>query len=197
VIEAVPERFDLKVELLRQAAQHAPAGAILASNTSSLSIGRLAEALPDPGRVIGAHFFNPVHLMPLLEIVVGPATRPDVVRAIHALGERLGKERIEVQDRPGFATSRLGVALGMEAIRMLEEGVASAEDIDKAMVLGYRHPLGPLRLTDLVGLDVRLNIGTYLAEALGNPAFEPPALLRQKVAEGKLGKKTGEGFYRW
>lgn len=197
VIEAVPELFELKVGLLRQVADQAPPEAILATNTSSLSIGRLAEALPDPGRVIGAHFFNPVHLMPLLEIVVGPATRPEVVAAVRALGVNLGKELIEVQDRPGFATSRLGVALGMEAIRMLEEGVASAEDIDKAMVLGYRHPLGPLRLTDLVGLDVRLNIGTYLAKELGNPAFEPPALLRQKVAEGKLGKKSGEGFYRW
>jgi 3-hydroxybutyryl-CoA dehydrogenase len=197
IVEAVPEDLALKQRVLGEAAAVAPAGAVLASNTSSLSIGALASALPGPERVIGAHFFNPVHLMPLLEVVVGAATSPDVVAAVRALGERLGKDVIVVRDSPGFATSRLGVCLGMEAIRMLEEGVASAEDIDKAMVLGYRHPIGPLRLTDLVGLDVRLAIGEHLATTLGNPAFSPPGLMRRKVHAGELGKKTGRGFYEW
>lgn len=197
VIEAVPEIAALKAKLLAEAEAVAPEGAILASNTSSLSIGGLAAGLQRPGRFLGLHFFNPVHLMPLLEIVHGPATEPAVVEVARALGARLGKEVIVVADRPGFATSRLGVCLGMEAIRMLEEGVASAEDIDKAMVLGYRHPIGPLKLTDLVGLDVRLAIGEYLAEQLGNPAFSPPDLLRAKVAAGEVGKKAGQGFYRW
>jgi 3-hydroxybutyryl-CoA dehydrogenase len=195
VIEAVPERLDLKQRLLAEVAAMAPAGAVLGTNTSSLSIASIASAVPDPGRVIGTHFFNPVHLMELLEVVVADGTRPEVVEVARSLGARLGKQVILVKDRPGFATSRLGVALGMEAIRMVEEGVASPADIDKAMVLGYRHPIGPLALTDLVGLDVRLNIGEYLARALGNPAFEPPALMRRMVAEGRLGKKAGRGFY--
>jgi len=151
----------------------------------------------DPGRVVGTHFFNPVHIMALLEIVVTDTTRPGVLGAIRDFGERIGKEAIVVRDFPGFATSRLGVCLGMEAIRMVEQGVASPEDIDKAMVLGYRHPIGPLKLSDLVGLDVRMHIGEYLAKELGNPAFEPPALMRKMVAEGRLGKKTGRGFYDW
>ena len=195
VIEAVPERLELKQQLLAQVAAAAPAGAVLGTNTSSLSIAAIASAVPDPGRVIGTHFFNPVHLMELLEVVVADGTRPEVLASAQALGARLGKQVIVVRDRPGFATSRLGVALGMEAIRMVEEGVASPADIDKAMVLGYRHPIGPLALTDLVGLDVRLNIGEYLARALGNPAFEPPALMRRMVTEGRLGKKAGRGFY--
>lgn len=195
VIEAVPERLDLKQRLLAEVAAMAPAGAVLGTNTSSLSIASIASAVPDPGRVIGTHFFNPVHLMELLEVVVADGTRPEVVEVARSLGARLGKQVILVKDRPGFATSRLGVALGMEAIRMVEEGVASPADIDKAMVLGYRHPIGPLALTDLVGLDVRLNIGEYLARALGNPAFDPPALMRRMVAEGRLGKKAGRGFY--
>jgi 3-hydroxybutyryl-CoA dehydrogenase len=197
VIEAVFEDLALKQRLLRQAEDAAPASAVLASNTSSLSIGRLAEALARPERCVGMHFFNPVHVMALLEVVRGPATDPEVLAAVVAFGARIGKEVITVADAPGFATSRLGVCLGMEAIRMVEQGVASAEDIDKAMVLGYRHPVGPLRLTDMVGLDVRMAIGAYLAETLGNPAFEPPALMREMVAAGKLGKKAGEGFYRW
>ncbi len=196
VIEAVPERLDLKQQVLAQAAAISP-DAWLGSNTSSLSIAAIASALPHPARLLGTHFFNPVHLMPLLELVRGPATSDEAMQALTAFGARIGKEVIVVRDSPGFATSRLGVALGMEAIRMLEEGVASAEDIDKAMVLGYRHPIGPLRLGDLVGLDVRLAIGTYLAQELNNPAFSPPALLRRMVAEGKLGKKSGSGFYRW
>jgi 3-hydroxybutyryl-CoA dehydrogenase len=194
VIEAVPERLDLKRRVLGEAAEVAPA-AVLASNTSSLSIGAISAALTDPSRLVGMHFFNPVHLMPLLELVRGPGTSEATLHAVRAVGERMGKEIIVVRDSPGFATSRLGVCLGMEAIRMLEEGVASAEDIDKAMVLGYRHPIGPLRLTDLVGLDVRAAIGEHLAEELGNEAFRPPALMRRMIAEGRLGKKVGRGFY--
>lgn len=197
VIEAVPEKLELKQGLFQQVAEHAPATCIFGTNTSSLSIARIASTLDDPGRLIGTHFFNPVHIMALLEIVVGADTRPEVVSAVQTLGEKIGKSVITVKDAPGFATSRLGVCLGMEAIRMVEQGVASAEDIDTAMVLGYRHPIGPLKLTDLVGLDVRMHIGEYLAQELGNPAFEPPALMREMVAEGKLGKKTGQGFYAW
>ena len=197
VIEAVPEKIELKQQLFARAGSLAAPGAVFATNTSSLSIARIAESAPDPSRVIGAHFFNPVHIMALLELVHHAGTDPEVVSALAAFGAKIGKTCIVVRDSPGFATSRLGVCLGMEAIRMVEEGVASAEDIDTAMVLGYRHPIGPLRLTDLVGLDVRMNIGQYLAGELGNAAFEPPALMRRMVAEGKLGQKTGEGFYRW
>lgn len=197
IVEAVPERLELKRAIFAEAAALAPEGCVLATNTSSLSIARIADGLPDPGRVIGTHFFNPVHIMPLLEIVVADATRDDVLARARAFGERIGKDVIVVRDAPGFATSRLGVCLGMEAIRMVEQGVASAEDIDKAMVLGYRHPVGPLKLTDLVGLDVRMHIGEYLARELGNPAFEPPELMRRMVAEGRLGKKSGRGFYDW
>lgn len=197
VIEAVYEDLALKQALLREAEEAAPPTAICASNTSSLSIDRIAAALARPERLLGMHFFNPVHLMPLLELVRGAATSDEVLEAARSYGAALGKETIVVRDAPGFATSRLGVALGMEAIRMVEQGVASAEDIDKAMVLGYRHPVGPLRLTDMVGLDVRMAIGSYLASELGNPAFEPPALMRRMVEEGRLGKKSGEGFYRW
>lgn len=197
VIEAVPERLQLKQELFKAVEASAPAGCILATNTSSLSVTRIGAALADPGRVIGTHFFNPVHIMALLEIVQGAQTRPDVLAATRAFGAAIGKEVIVVQDRPGFATSRLGVALGMEAIRMVEEGVASAEDIDTAMVLGYRHPVGPLKLSDMVGLDVRMHIGEYLAKELDNAAFEPPALMREMVSGGRLGKKSGRGFYEW
>ena len=197
VIEAVPELLDLKRNLFAEAATHAPAHAVYGTNTSSLSIASIASAVPDPSRVIGMHFFNPVHIMALLEIVVHADGDAEVLAQVKAFGEAIGKQCIVVKDSPGFATSRLGVCLGMEAIRMFEEGVASAEDIDTAMVLGYRHPIGPLELTDLVGLDVRMHIGSYLAETLGNPAFEPPALMRQMVEEGKLGKKSGQGFYSW
>jgi len=197
VVEAVPESLDLKQRLFREVDSLAPAHAILATNTSSLSVGTIASAVADPSRVVGMHFFNPVHIMKLLELVRADATRDDVVDAAKAFGERIGKTCIVVRDMPGFATSRLGVALGMEAIRMVEQGVASAEDIDTAMVLGYRHPVGPLKLTDMVGLDVRMAIGTYLAEELGNAAFEPPELMKQMVADGKLGKKAGSGFYEW
>jgi len=197
VVEAVPEKLALKQELFRRLGGIVGAGCVYATNTSSLSIARIAEGAPDPTRVIGTHFFNPVHIMTLLEVVVHEGTDPAVKDAVWAFGAQIGKECILVRDVPGFATSRLGVCLGMEAIRMVEQGVASPEDIDKAMVLGYRHPVGPLRLSDMVGLDVRMNIGEYLARELGNPAFEPPALMRRMVAEGRLGQKTGEGFYRW
>jgi len=197
VVEAVPEKLELKQSLFSQLSGLAPEEAIFATNTSSLSIAGIASVLADPGRVIGMHFFNPVHIMALLELVVHEGTRPGVVQAAQDFGARIGKEVITVKDFPGFATSRLGVCLGMEAIRMVEQGVASAEDIDKAMVLGYRHPVGPLKLTDMVGLDVRMHIGEYLAGELGNTAFEPPELMRQMVADGKLGKKSGQGFYSW
>ena len=196
VIEAVPEKLALKREVFAAVERAAGPDALLATNTSSLSVGAIAEALERPERFLGLHFFNPVPLMALLEIVTGPRTGAATTAVAQALGHRLGKEPIVVRDAPGFASSRLGLALGLEAIRMVEQGVASAEDIDKAMELGYRHPMGPLHLTDLVGLDVRLGIAEYLAGELG-PRFEPPQLLRDKVAAGELGRKSGQGFYRW
>ena len=195
VIEAAPEDLDLKRALLARLAAAAPA-AVLATNTSSLSIAAIAAATPAPGRVVGMHFFNPVHLMTLVEVVTHDGTTPEAREAAVAAARRMGKEPIVVRDAPGFASSRLGVALGLEAMRMVEDGVASAEDIDRAMTLGYNHPVGPLRLTDLVGLDVRLAIARHLHRTLGE-RFAPPALLARMVAEGKLGKKTGQGFYSW
>jgi len=173
-----------------------PEHAILASNTSSISISELAASVELPGQFIGMHFFNPPQAMKLVEIVVGRETSDATVAAVREVATRMGKETILVKDSPGFATSRLGVAIGLEAIRMLGDGVASAADIDKAMELGYNHPMGPLRLTDLVGLDVRLGIAEYLWKTLG-PRFEPPTLLREMVARGLLGKKAGKGFYDW
>jgi 3-hydroxybutyryl-CoA dehydrogenase len=197
VIEAVPERIELKRSLFAAAHAAAPPHAILASNTSSLSIAAIAAAVPRAERVIGMHFFNPVAAMRLVEIVRGPATSDATVAAAQAFAQSLGKTPIVVQDSPGFATSRLGVALGLEAVRMLEAGVASAADIDRAMELGYNHPVGPLRLGDIVGLDVRLAIADHLHATLGSETFRAPELLRRMVAEGKLGRKSGEGFYRW
>jgi 3-hydroxybutyryl-CoA dehydrogenase len=197
VIEAVPEKLELKQELYRKLESICAPGCIFGSNTSSLSIAKLASATQRAERFIGTHFFNPVHIMKLLEIVVGPQTSDDTLAAVKAFGERLGKDCIVVKDFPGFATSRLGVCLGLEAIRMVEQGVASAEDIDKAMTLGYAHPMGPLRLTDLVGLDVRLSIADYLYNELKSEVFKAPDLMRRMVAEGKLGKKSGAGFYEW
>lgn len=194
IIEAVPERLDLKRSLLAAAAAKRPA--LLGSNTSSISIGLLADGLPAPDRFIGLHFFNPVWAMPLLEIVVGQATSEETTAAAVALAERLGKDPVVVRDMPGFATSRLGVTLGLEAIRMVADGVASAADIDKAMMLGYRHPMGPLELTDVVGLDVRLDIARTLAAAYGD-RFAPPDLLVEMVESGRLGRKSGQGFYTW
>lgn len=196
VIEAVPERMELKKQLLATVDAHAPEGALVGSNTSSLSITELGNALKSPARLVGLHFFNPVPVMALLEIVRGIRTDEAAVDRALAFAAQIGKTPIVVRDMPGFATSRLGVALGAEAIRMLESGVASAEDIDRAMELGYRHPMGPLRLTDLVGLDVRLAILEHLHREVGEQ-FRPPTLLRQMVRAGKLGKKSGEGFYVW
>jgi 3-hydroxybutyryl-CoA dehydrogenase len=194
LVEAVPERLDLKRSVL--AAAEATDPRLLASNTSSIAIGELAGTLRAPERFLGLHFFNPVWAMPLLEIVVGEGTAPATTERAVAVAARLGKTPVVVRDLPGFATSRLGVALGLEAIRMLEDGVASAADIDKAMTLGYRHPMGPLELTDVVGLDVRLDIARTLQRAYGD-RFAPPGLLSRMVAEGRLGRKSGEGFYRW
>ena len=196
-IEAVPENLALKHRIFKRADACTGEHTILGSNTSSISIAKIAQVVKDPTKVIGTHFFNPVHIMKLLEIVVHPGTASPVLAAVQQYALQIQKESILVKDSPGFATSRLGVALGMEAIRMFEEGVASAADIDKAMVLGYKHPIGPLKLTDLVGLDIRLAIGEYLYTELGNPAFDPPAIMREMVKEGKLGKKTGQGFYSW
>ena len=197
VIEAVPERMDIKREVFRHLDRYAPEDALLATNTSSLSVTDLQEATVHPGRVVGLHFFNPVHIMKLVEVVRGRKTGDDPLERAVAFVRGLEKEPIVVRDAPGFASSRLGIALGLEAMRMVEEGVASAEDIDKAMELGYRHPMGPLRLTDLVGLDVRLDIARYLHETLGHEHFRPPAILERMVAEGRLGKKSGQGFYDW
>jgi 3-hydroxybutyryl-CoA dehydrogenase len=197
VIESVPESLELKRQLFRELDRLAPRDALLASNTSSLSIDRIAAATARPERVVGLHFFNPVHRMALLEIVRGERTSDATVREAVALGRRLNKEPIVVRDAPGFATSRLGLVLGLEAMRMVEQGVAPPEEIDKAMTLGYGHPLGPLRLTDLVGLDVRLAIAEHLHRELGGTTFEPPGILRRMVAEGKLGRKSGRGFYEW
>jgi 3-hydroxybutyryl-CoA dehydrogenase len=197
VIEAVPERFDLKADLFARIEAAAPADAILATNTSSLSVTELQEQLERPARMLGLHFFNPVHIMQLVEVVRGQGTDEAVVDAGVAFCRALGREPIVVNDAPGFASSRLGIALGLEAMRMVEEGVASPADIDKAMELGYRHPMGPLRLTDLVGLDVRLDIARYLHERLGGERFRPPAILERLVGEGKLGRKSGHGFYDW
>ncbi|MET8282675.1 3-hydroxyacyl-CoA dehydrogenase family protein [Micromonospora sp. NPDC005174] len=194
IVEAVPERLDLKRAVLRDAAALDPA--LLGSNTSSIAIGELAAGLDAPERFLGLHFFNPVWAMTLLEIVVGPATAQETTTAAVALAGRLGKDPVVVRDMPGFATSRLGVTLGLEAIRMVADQVASPADIDKAMVLGYRHPIGPLELTDLVGLDVRLDIARTLQAAYGD-RFAPPELLVEMVAAGRLGKKSGHGFYRW
>jgi 3-hydroxybutyryl-CoA dehydrogenase len=197
VIEAVVEDLDLKRTLLHEAARAAPESATLATNTSSLSVGRLAEAVATPGRVVGMHFFNPVHIMKLVEVVRHDAADRDHVDRVVTLARAMGKEPIVVRDSPGFASSRLGVVLGLEAMRMVEEGVAEPADIDKALELGYGHPMGPLKVSDLVGLDVRLAIAEYLHQELGAPHYAPPQILRAMVAEGRLGKKTGKGFYAW
>lgn len=197
VIEAAPESMELKKRIFADVEAHAPAEALLATNTSSLSIGEIASGLARPGRFLGLHFFNPVHLMQLVEVVHGPATDETTLHTAVQWVERLDREPIVVKDSPGFASSRLGVVLGLEAMRMVEEGVARPEDIDRAMELGYRHPMGPLKLTDLVGLDVRLGIARYLHETLGSEAFRPPEILERMVAEGRTGKKAGLGFYDW
>ena len=196
VVEAVPEDAGLKVRVLAAAEAVVGEHAVLASNTSSLSIAGLADGLTRPRQLVGLHFFNPVPASDLVEIVVGPRTAGTVRDLAQSWVAGLGKTAIVVRDSPGFATSRLGVLLGLEAIRMLQEGVGDAESIDRAMELGYRHPMGPLRSTDLVGLDVRLAIAEHLHAELGD-RFNPPRLLREKVARGELGRKTGQGFHTW
>jgi 3-hydroxybutyryl-CoA dehydrogenase len=195
VIEAVPEDLALKRKIFSELSERLSPEALLASNTSSLSLTEIAASAKRPERVVGMHFFNPPHLMKLLEVVHAQQTSTATTALARAIGEKLGKDVIEVRDSPGFASSRLGICIAMEAIRMVEEGVASAADIDKAMELGYNHPMGPLKLTDLVGLDVRLAIAEYLHRELGSPQFHPPQLLKRMVRAGKLGKKSGEGFY--
>ncbi|WP_075838570.1 3-hydroxyacyl-CoA dehydrogenase family protein [Rhodococcus sp. KRD197] len=196
VVEAVPEIPSLKVEVLALIDKAVSDSTVIASNTSSISIAELGAALQDPSRFIGMHFFNPVPVSTLVEIVRAAATSPAVVEQVRNWVSLMGKTEVLVNDSPGFATSRLGVCLGLEAIRMLEEGVADAESIDRAMELGYKHPMGPLRSTDLVGLDVRLAIAEHLASTLGD-RFAPPQLLRDKVARGEIGRKSGMGFYDW
>jgi 3-hydroxybutyryl-CoA dehydrogenase len=196
VVEAVPEDLDLKRDVLSEAEAVAPDDARLASNTSSLSVTAIASALARPERFVGLHFFNPVHIMALVEVVVAEQTSDETLAFAESFVEDVEKTAVTVTDSPGFATSRLGVAVGVEAVRMVQEGVASPRDIDAAMELGYNHPMGPLELGDVVGLDVRLDILEHLREELGE-RFRPPQLLRRKVRAGKLGKKTGEGFYVW
>ena len=198
VIEAIVEDLTIKQRLFADIERAAPATALLATNTSSLSIAQIAATMKQPGRLIGMHFFNPVHVMRLVEVVThGREQGGGAAERAVEFARRLGKEPIVVRDSPGFASSRLGVVLGLEAMRMLEQGVASAEDIDKAMELGYNHPMGPLKLSDQVGLDVRLAIAEYLHATLGKPHYEPPKILREKVKKGELGRKTGKGFYTW
>lgn len=194
VVEAVPENWDLKVSSLRAVEEQLGEGAWLASNTSSLSIDGLAESLERPANFIGLHFFNPVPASKLVEVVQSKHSSEELKAAARTWVDGLGKTPVVVNDAPGFASSRLGVAIALEAIRMVEEGVASPEDIDNAMVLGYKFPIGPLALTDVVGLDVRLGIAEYLESQLGE-RFSPPQLMRDMVARGELGRKSGKGFY--
>ena len=196
MIEAVPEDIALKVETFREVARHAPAEALFATNTSALSVTEMAAASGRPERFAGMHFFNPVHLMRLIELVRGLQTSAETLAALRAGGERMGKEVVLVNEAPGFVTSRINALIGNEAFRMLQEGVASAEDIDKALKLGLNHPMGPFEMVDLVGLDVRLSILEHLHREIGEQ-FRPPVLLRQLVRAGKLGKKSGAGFYLW
>ncbi len=197
VIEAVPEIMKLKKGLAAEIGEACGPDTILASNTSSLSLTEIAASSPHPGRVVGMHFFNPPHILKLLELVRAEQTTDDTLDRARAVGEAMGRKIITVSDSPGFATSRLGVVLGLEAMRMLEQGVGTAQDIDTALELGYGHSMGPLKVTDLVGLDVRLAIAEYLYAELGGDQYRPPQILRRMVRAGKLGKKVGEGFYRW
>ncbi|MEE9312147.1 MAG: 3-hydroxyacyl-CoA dehydrogenase family protein, partial [Planctomycetota bacterium] len=197
VIEAIPEKPELKHDLYTKLEEICPSETIYGSNTSSLSISGLAKSTKRADKFIGMHFFNPVHIMKLLEIVIADETSEETLNTVKELAKKFGKDYIVVKDFPGFATSRLGVCIGLEAIRMVEQGVASPEDIDKAMTLGYAHPMGPLKLTDLVGLDVRLNIADYLCKELESDVFKAPQLMRDMVEQGKLGKKSGHGFYPW
>lgn len=197
IIEAVPEIPELKHSIFTELDRLAPPHAILGTNTSSLSIADIAAATSRPENVIGMHFFNPVPIMKLLELVRHDSTSDATIAAAQAAGTAMGKTTILVKDIPGFATSRLGVVLGNEAIRMLADGVASAKDIDTAMVLGYKHPMGPLALTDLVGLDVRRDILKNLQSSFNDDAYAPHPLLEKLVAAGRLGKKSNIGIYDW
>jgi len=196
VVEAVPEDLDLKKRVFEEVEALVPDDAILATNTSALPVTEIAAALDRPGRAIGLHFFNPVHVMELVEVVLAEQTTHETRERAEAFVDGIDRTPATVRDSPGFASSRLGVALGVEAMRMVQEGVASPEDVDTAMELGYRHPQGPLELTDLVGLDVRLDVLEHLREELGE-RFAPPPILRRKVRAGHLGRKTGRGFYVW
>lgn len=193
-IETVPERVELKLAVMGAVAEREPR--LIASNTSAISIDRLADAVPDPAAFIGMHFFNPVWSLPLVELVRGPRTSDATLEAARAFAALIGKQSLVVADVPGFATSRLDLIASLEAMRMLESGVASAEDIDRAAVLAYRHPVGPLRLSDIVGLDTRLDIARTL-EAAHGARFAPPAILVDMVGRGLLGQKSGQGFYAW
>ena len=197
VIEAIVEDLDIKRDLFRRLDKLTGPQTVLATNTSSLSVQSIADAVTRPEQLVGMHFFNPAHIMKLVEIVVHSTTSEAVVERVRSLAVEMGKQPIRVKDSPGFASSRLGVVLGLEAMRMVEQGVASAEDIDKAMELGYGHPMGPLKVTDLVGLDVRCAIAEHLKNELGDEHYAPPEILKQKVKAGDLGKKTGKGFYEW
>ena len=197
VIEAVIEDLGVKRDLFARLDSLTVASAVLATNTSSLSVAAIAAATTRPDRVLGMHFFNPVHIMKLVELVRHDRTGDEFLARAREAVTRMGKQPIVVNDSPGFASSRLGVVLGLEAMRMVEQGVASPADIDKALEFGYGHPMGPLKVSDLVGLDVRLAIADYLYQQLKQPHYEPPKLLREKVAAGELGKKTGKGFYEW
>lgn len=197
VIEAVIEDLGVKRDLFARLDSLTVSSAVLATNTSSLSVAAIAAATTRPDRVLGMHFFNPVHIMKLVELVRHDHTGDEFLARAREAVTRMGKQPIVVNDSPGFASSRLGVVLGLEAMRMVEQGVASPADIDKALELGYGHPMGPLKVSDLVGLDVRLAIADYLYQQLKQPHYEPPKLLREKVAAGELGKKTGKGFYEW
>ncbi|HEY2823909.1 MAG TPA: 3-hydroxyacyl-CoA dehydrogenase family protein [Gemmatimonadales bacterium] len=197
VVEAIVEDLAVKSALFQVLDRAAPADAILATNTSALSVARIAAATTRPSRVIGMHFFNPVHIMKLVEVVTHDGVADHIVQRTRDAAMAFGKEPIVVRDTPGFASSRLGVILGLEAMRMVEQGVASPADIDKAMELGYGHPMGPLRVSDMVGLDVRLAIADYLHSQLKDAQYAPPEILRKKVKAGELGKKTGKGFHEW
>ena len=194
VVETVPERLALKREVLAAIAARQPR--VIGTNTSALSIDELAQSVPDAGAFLGMHFFNPVWSLALVELIHGEKTRPEVLEQVRRWVGGIGKTPITVRNVPGFATSRLDLIASLEAMRMLQDGVASAEDIDRAAVLAYRHPVGPLRLSDIVGLDVRLDIARHLSQALGE-RYAPPRILEELVAQGHLGQKSGRGFFDW
>lgn len=196
VIEAIPEQMDLKKETFESADEYAPTDAVLATNTSSLSVTEIASVLDDPGRMLGLHFFKPAHIMPIVEIVIAEQTRDKTLASGEDYVKSTGKTAVMVEDFPGFSSSRLGAILSLEALRMLQSGVASAADIDESMRLGYNHAMGPIETIDHTGLDVNLEVMQYLREELGE-RYKPPQILKQKVRAGKLGRKTGEGFYVW